>query len=156
MNKSSFPLASFPVPGAFRKWCHFFYLGLNRSLQKMWLVLATCSVSFFISFLYGLSGPESQLWRGHAAFLIATTWAHGQIRILPLQESTAISWWEGNYSFLPFFWWELGSMLQRFLSSGWELRELINFFLPIICLTSQFLHLAISKKGGRKPLYSVA
>lgn len=47
-------------------------------------------------------------------------------------------------------------MLQRFLSSGWELRELINFFLPIICLTSQFLHLAISKKGGRKPLYSVA
>ncbi|XP_036111335.1 nuclear pore complex protein Nup153 isoform X1 [Molossus molossus] len=39
----------------------------------MWLVLVTCSVSFPISFLCRLSGPESQLWKVKLLFLIATT-----------------------------------------------------------------------------------
>ncbi|XP_036893835.1 nuclear pore complex protein Nup153 isoform X4 [Sturnira hondurensis] len=39
----------------------------------MWLVLVTCLVSFPISFLCRLSGPESQLWKVKLLFLIATT-----------------------------------------------------------------------------------
>lgn len=55
----------------------FFYLGMNRSLKRMWLVLVTFVVSFPISFLCGSLERSNLL-----LFLIATTnyLAHEQSR----------------------------------------------------------------------------
>ena len=46
-----------------------FLVGVNRSLKSLWLVLVACSVSFPISFLCRLLGPENELWRGQTTFL---------------------------------------------------------------------------------------
>lgn len=77
-----------------------FYLGVSRSLKRMWLVLVTCVVSFPISFLCSSVERSSLL-----LFLIATTnslstWAiQNWKKGLPLEGTTAISWWEGDLFF---------------------------------------------------------
>lgn len=130
-------------------------VGVNRSVERMCLVLVTCSVSFPLSFLCRLSGPESQLWRGQAAFLNS----HHK-KLEPMGKPEPCLWKnllpppgeKGTTYFLPFF----GGCASEVLSSGLELRESTHFiFLDTVCLTSQFLHLAIFKKGGEETPLSI-
>lgn len=114
---------------------------MNRSLKRMWLVLVTCSVSSPISFLCRLSGPKSQLWRGHAAFLDSH-----HTKLEPLGKPEPCLWKNllpppGErelFIFCPF----LGVVLQRFCFLVLEPRESTPLpFLEVV--TNQFLHLAI-------------
>lgn len=85
----------------------------------MWLVLVTCSVSFPISFLCRLSGPENQLWRGQAAFLSS----HHK-KLEPMGKPEPCLWKNllpppGERELLIFalFW---GDVLQRFYLLVWS------------------------------------
>lgn len=130
----------------------FFWLGANRSLKRMWLVLVTCSVSFPISFLCRLSGPESQLWKVKLLFLIATTkhlspWANQNLASGRIYCHLLV---RGNYLFLPFF----GGMCFRGFVFWFGAKGILLFYLTRCNLSYKSVHaFRYFIKRGKKPLY---
>ena len=94
-------------------------VGVNGSLKSMWLGLVACSVSFPISFLCRLSGPESELWRGQTAFLNSR---HKKLEPMGKSEPCLLKnllpppGERGTTYFCPF----LGGVLHRFCLLAWS------------------------------------
>lgn len=129
----------------------FFYLGVNRSLKRMWLVLVTCLVSFPISFLCRLSGPESQLWKVKLLFLIATTkhlspWANQNLASGRIYCHLLV---RGNYLFLPFF---CGGMCFRGFVFWFGAKGIHSFYLSRCSLSHKsFPAFSYFRKRGNNP-----